>query len=164
MGLMRGRTIWLAGLVAAGLTLAPVVARAQDGGLTPDGGLMLDGPIFRAQTPDGAIPDEDVPLPLGHNPANKGGFFIGAEFLFFRQTNTLEHQPIGFQGFFDADGILTGNPGSFVGSGKEVLDAKMAGGPGTYTPGLRTTLGYSWKDGTSIDIQWLHLEKAQYWH
>jgi hypothetical protein len=173
---MRGRTLWLAGLVAAGLTLAPAAARAQEGapaangapvaegGGAPEGGLMPDFLSVRAQTPDGAIPDYEVPLPLGHNPANKGGFYMGAEFLFWRQTNPLQHQPIGYRGFFDADGSLTGQPGTFIGSGQLVLDAKDAGGPGTYQPGQRTTIGYAWKDGTSIDLQWIWLAKAQYWH
>jgi hypothetical protein len=161
---MRGRTLWLACLVAAGLTLAPVVAHAQDNGVILDQMHDPDAFVVRGQTPDGAIPDEEVPLPLGHPPANKGGFYIGAEFVYFHQTNPLNHQPIGFQGFFDADGSITGKAGTFIGSGAEVLDAKMAGGPGTYQPGLRTTLGYAWKDGTSIDLQWMHLEKAQYFH
>ncbi|HKI37410.1 MAG TPA: hypothetical protein VKA46_36485 [Gemmataceae bacterium] len=167
---MRARTLWLAGLLAAGLTLAPAAARAQDGAPAPDGVWIPDkNPIpdlltVRAQTPDGELPDTQLPLPTGHNPANKGGIYLGAEFVYFRQTNPLEHQPIGFQGFFDADGSITGKPGTFLGSGFEVLDAKDAGGPGTYQPGLRTTIGYAWKDGTSIDLQWMHLEKAQYFH
>ena len=84
---MRGRTLWLAGLVAAGLTLAPAAARAQDGGLIPD------ALTVRAQTPEGELPDYEVPLPLGHPPANKGGLFIASEFLFWRQTNILEQWP-----------------------------------------------------------------------
>jgi hypothetical protein len=161
---MRGRTLWLAGLVAAGLTLAPAAARAQDGGPDPDGRLIPDALTVRAQTPDGELPDYEVPLPLGHPPANKGGLYFGAEFMYFRQTNPLEHQPIAYRGFWDADGSVTGHPGTFVGSGEMVLDAKDAGGPQTWTPGLRTTIGYAWKDGTSIDIQWMWLAKAQFWH
>jgi hypothetical protein len=155
---MRVRTLWLAGLLAAGLTLAPAPARAQDGGLIPD-------PLtIRAQTDDGALPDYQVPVPLGHNPANKGGVYMSAEFVYYRQTNILEHQPIGFRGFWDADGSLTGRPGTFLGSGQLVLDAKDAGGPGTYQPGLRTSIGYKFNDGTSIDVEWLYLAKAQYFH
>ena len=171
---MRVRTMWLAGLVAAGLTLAPAAARAQDGGPIPDqspslGGLPRDLFTVRAQTPDGALPDTEpcpcgVPVPLGHNPNNKWGFYVAAEFVYFRQTNPLEHQVIANRGFIDADGSLTGLPGTFIGSGVPVLDAKDAGGPGTFQPGLRTDIGWRFKDGTTIDIEWMHLEKAQYFH
>ncbi len=183
---MRVRTLWLAGLMAAGLILAPAAARAQDGGSAPASWPPPGGPLFpeilsvRAQTYDGELPDYEVPLPLGHNPANRGGFFVGAEFIYWRQTNPLEHQPIAYRGFVDADGTATGsilptpaNPspplpfstaGTFVGSGQMVLDAKDAGGPSTYQPGLRTTIGYTWSDGTTVDIRWLWLAKSQYFH
>jgi hypothetical protein len=164
--------MWLAGLVAAGLTLAPAAARAQDGG--PDGVSRLNGGLppdlftVRAQTPDGALPDTgpcpEVPLPLGHNPNNNWGFYAATEFVFFRQTNPLEHQLIAVRGFRDADGSITGTPGTFIGSGTPVLDAKDAGGPGTYQPGLRVTLGYAFKDGSSIEVEWMNLLKAQYFH
>jgi hypothetical protein len=161
---MRGRTLWLAGLVAAGLTLAPVAARAQDPEPLSGGGAIPDVFSVRAQTPDGEIPDWEVPVPLGHNPANRGGFYFGAEFIFWQQTNPLNHQPIAYRGLWDADGSITGRPGTFIGSGVLALDAKDAGGPGTWQPGLRTTIGYAWKDGTSLDVQWLWLAKTVYMH
>jgi hypothetical protein len=160
--------MWLAGLVAAGLTLAPAAARAQDGG--PDGVPSLNGGLppdlftVRAQTPNGALPDVELPLPLGHNPNNKGGFYVGANFVYFRQSNPLEHQQIAVRGFRDADGSLTGNPGTFIGSGLPVLDAKDAGGPGTYAPGFKFDFGYAFKDGTSFQISWMHLEDVKYFH
>jgi len=169
---MRVRTLWLTGLVAAGLTLAPAAARAQDSGLFPDpltvrghdSGLIGDLLTVRAQTDDGALPDSEVPLPLGHNPANKGGFYFGSEFMYFRQTNPLKSQTIAFRGFVDADGSLTGTPGTFIGSHLPALNVTDAGGPGTYQPGTRMTIGYAWNDGTTVDIQWLWLAKAQYLH
>ena len=166
---MRVRTLWLTGLVAAGLTLGPAGARAQDPGLIPErpapvptSTLFPDPLTVRAQTDDGALPDQEVPLPLGHNPANKGGIFLAAEFIFWRQSSPIHNQELAVRGFVDADGSVTGTPGTFVGSGAEVLNAKEAGGPPTYQPGLRTTVGYAWSDGTSIDFQWLWLAKAQY--
>src|SRR5271154_1374100 len=101
MGLMRGRIIWLAGLLAAGLTLAPAPARAQDGKPVPDSGGIPDAFTVRAQTPDGELPDFEVPVPLGHNPANKGGFYMAATFVYFSQTNPLQHQPLAYRGFID---------------------------------------------------------------
>ncbi len=165
---MRVRTLWLTGLVAAGLTLVPAAARAQDGGpmivdpaaLNPE--LARDLLTFRGQNDDGALPDTEVPLPLGHNPANKGGFYFGSEFVYFRQTNPIQSQYIAYRGFVDADGSVSGTPGTFIGSHAIALDADQASGPGTFQPGVRVTIGYSWNDGTSIDIQWMNLEKAQY--
>jgi hypothetical protein len=160
--------MWLAGVMAAGLTLAPAVARAQDGGPAPDAGSLLNGvpELFtvRGQTPDGALPDYEVPLPLGHSPNNRGGFYSAAEFVFFRQTNPLQHQVLAVRGFADADGSITGHPGTFIGSGTPVLDVKDAGGPQTYQPGLRINIGYRWKDGTTFDVEWMNLLKAQYFH
>jgi hypothetical protein len=215
---MRGRIIWLAGLLAAGLTLAPAPARAQDGERVPDSGPIpdvftiraktLDGEVpdynvaaglapapalaqvpygrpdpnerpvpdgrpisevfsVRGQTPDGELPDYEVPVPLGHNPANKGGFYLASTFVYFRETNPLQHQPLAYRGFIDADGSVpasNGVPGTRYGSGALALDAKDAGGPGTYQPGLKVNLGYWFKDGTSIDVEWMNLEKAQYFH
>jgi hypothetical protein len=209
---MRGRIIWLAGLLAAGLILAPAAARAQDGGPpttagpvanpfaprapTADGELppapLLAHPgrpgetggaeaatpadsgaaipdVFavRGQTPDGEIPDYEVPLPLGHPPANKGGLYMASSVVYFHQTNPLQHQPLVYRGFVDADGSLPashGVPGTHYGSFDLVQDTKMAGGPGTYQPGIKVNLGYWFQDGTTIDVEWMNLLKAQYFN
>jgi hypothetical protein len=164
---MRGPIIWLAGLVAAGLILAPASARAQENEPVPDLGAPSDLFAVRGQTPDGELPDYEVPLPLGHNPANRGGFYVASSFVYFKQTNPLQHQPLAYRGFIDADGSVpasNGVPGTRYGSGALVLDAKQAGGPGTYQPGLKVNLGYWFQDGTSVDVEWMNLEKAQYFH
>ncbi len=139
---MRVRIIWLAWLLTAGVALAPGAARAQ--------------------TEDGAIPSVITPLPLFHNHPAKGGFFTTGSFVMYRQTNPLEHQPIAFRGFFDVTGELTGNQGQFVGSAALALDAKDAGGPGTYQPGLKVGIGYRFQDGLSVELNWMHLADARY--
>jgi hypothetical protein len=172
---MRGRIIWLAGLLAAGVILAPASARAQyeepvparAPEAAPDLGARSDPFAVRAQTPDGELPDFEVPVPLGHNPANRGGLYLAASFVYFHQTNPLQHQPLAYAGFIDADGSLPtsrGTPGTHYGTGNEVLDAKAAGGPGTYQPGLRVNIGWWFEDGTTLDMEWMHLAKAQYFH
>jgi hypothetical protein len=164
---MRGPIIWLAGLLAAGVTLAPASARAQEREPIPDLAPAADLFAVRAQTPDGELPDYEVPVPLGHNPANKGGFYMAASFVYFQQTNPLQHQPLAYRGFIDADGsVLASNgvPGTRYGSGDLALDAKQAGGPGTFQPGLKVNLGYWFKDGTTLDLEWMHLAKSQYFH
>jgi hypothetical protein len=142
---MRVRTLWVACLLAAGLALAPRAAYAQ----TEDGA-------------DGALPDPIFPFPLYHNHPAKGGLFTYAEFVMWRQTNPLNHQPIAYQGFFDVQGLLSGTPGQFIGSGNLVLDAKDAGGPGSYQPGLVGGIGYRFENGVTFSAEWLYLYEAKY--
>jgi hypothetical protein len=54
--------------------------------------------------------------------------------------------------------------GQFVGSGELALDAKDAGGPGTYQPGHNLGIGYRFEDGLTVTFEWMHLYKALYWH
>jgi hypothetical protein len=141
---MRAHTWWLKWLLTTGVAL---IAQA-----------------VHAQTEEGAIPDPVVPLPLYHNHPAKGGFFTLAEFVMFRQTNPLEHQPIAYRGFVDATGDITGTVGQWVGSRELALDAKDAGGPGTFLPGLKVGLGYRFQDGATITFDWMWLQKAVYFH
>ena len=60
----------------------------------------------------------------GSGMGGKGGFFTYAEFECFRQTNPLEHPPIGFRGFFDTTGLQTGHIGQWAGDPAMALDAK----------------------------------------
>src|SRR5437763_11833547 len=80
----------------------------------------------------------------------------------FRETNPLKHQPIAVQGFWDYDGSITGHPGGFAGNGKPVLFADDAAGPDTYQPGTKMSIGWRFGDGTTVDISWMHLFKAEY--
>jgi hypothetical protein len=141
---MRVRTLGLAVLLGVGLALAPRPAHAQ--------------------TEDGAIPDPIFPFPLYHNHPAKGGLFTTGEFVFYRQTNPLEHQPIAFRGFFDATGQLTGRVGQFVGSAALALDARDAGGPGSYQPGFRVGIGYRFQNALSVEFSWMYLTTARYFH
>jgi hypothetical protein len=141
---MRAWTWWLGLLLAAGLFLAPQTVYAQ--------------------TEGGGIPDTILPFPNYHNHPGKGGFCTYAEFVLFRQTNILEHQPIAYRGFIDNAGAILGFSGQFIGSGEMVLDAKDAGGPGTYQPGVKLGIGYRFQDGAFLSLDWMWLTKAQYWH
>src|SRR5262245_60741407 len=77
----------------AGGTLAPVPAT-----------------VFRGQ--DYAPPDPVWPLPLGHDRMEAtGGLYLAGEFLYFVQTNPLDHQLIAVRGFFDSTGQLSGHQG-----------------------------------------------------
>ena len=142
---MRVRTWLLTCLLTAGVVLAPQAVQAQG-------------------TEDGALPDDDNPLPIWHNRPQKGGFFTYAEFVMFQQTNPLQHQPIAYQGFMDSTGEITGHIGQWVGDPACVLDAKDCGGPGTYQPGIKFGIGYRLEDGATITLDWMWLEKAIYSH
>src|SRR5258708_1133383 len=143
MGLMRGQTKWQAWLLTAGLA---VMALAPDQGFGQEPGR----------------PDPVWPLPIGHDRQETGGFFTDANVILYKQTNPLKHQPIAFRGFFDSDGLISGTPGTFVGSHAVVLDAQDASGPGTYQPGFKFALGWRFSDGSAIDFNWMHLMNSRY--
>lgn len=137
---MRTRTFWLAWLLTAGMALAPATARAQE--------------LPR--------PDFELPVPLGHDRMDKGGLFVAAEFAMFRQTNPLRHQDLAFRGFVDFNGGVTGVPGAFVGDHSVALDARDAGGPGTYQPGFKVGIGWRFHDGSVLEVNYMWLQKAVY--
>lgn len=140
---MRTRSIWQAGLLWAYAVLACGGAYGQPYEVPP--------------------PDPVWPVPLYHDRPETGGFFAFGEFVMFHQTNPLRHQEIARRGFRDMDGSITGVPGTFVGSGQPALDARQAGGPGTYQPGFEVGIGWRFRDGSVLELSWMHLMKAEYW-
>ena len=164
---MRSRTGWLMLLVTAGMALAAPSVRGQ-------------GEVVGPEVPPA---DPVIPLPLYHDRPERGGFYTGAEFLYFRQTNPLGHQVIARRGLFDVDGSITADlngtridpttgspiivpgplqPGTFIGSGNPALFADDAGGPGTFQPGFRLTTGWRLASGTAIEFNWMSLADARY--
>ncbi len=135
---MRTRIGRLVALLILGMILTPTGARGQD--LYP--------------------PEVLLPIPLG--PEDGQGIFLAAEFLFMRQTNPLEDQPVAFRGFVDVDGSITGTAGNFVGSRTPALDVNQVGGPVTWQPGLALAAGWRFSDGTLIEASWWHLSDARY--
>jgi hypothetical protein len=131
-----------------------------------------------------ALTDPTYPLPLGHDRMEKGGFFAAAEFLYWRQTNPLQHQIIAVRGLLDFDGSITADlngtvvnppgggppviipgprmPGTFLGSGNPALIADQAKGPLSYEPGWRLTAGWRFQDGLAVEFSWLTLVEAKY--
>lgn len=189
---MRTRTIWLVGLLAAGMAWSPGLGRGQEAGPVPPGnttqeptsglsGLPSGGPaaeplptsilpltplerVVRAQ--EYAPPDMPVqgglPLPLYSTRPEAGGLYLAAEFVMFRQTVPLHSQPIAYRGFVDVDGSITGNTGYFTGGGTDALDANMVQGPRSYQPGIKVTGGWKFQDGSAFEVSWMQLLKAEY--
>jgi hypothetical protein len=172
MGRMSPRISWPVFLLMAGMAMAPAAALGQTH--TP-------GPTY-------APPDPVFPLPLYSNRPEAGGLYLDVEFLFWRQTNPLEHQVIARRGLIDFDGSISadlggvpfvdvfeddtpvppiiipgqGNPGGFIGSGRVALSADDASGPRSYQPGVRLGGGWRFRNGAVVDIAWSKLFRVEY--
>ncbi|MGE3807321.1 MAG: Lpg1974 family pore-forming outer membrane protein [Gemmataceae bacterium] len=124
--------------------------------------LVLAPGALRAQ--DYAPPVTEFPFPLG--PVDGEGLYLGVEFLYFRMTNPLANQPVAFRGVIDADGTISGppgtTPGAFVGSGNLALDVSQVNGPQTWVPGYNLVAGWRFRNGVVVEGSWFHLEEAKY--
>lgn len=141
---MRRKSVWRAVLLTAGALLTSKSAFSQGMG-------------------DYAPPDCQLPLPLATTQPGFGGLYLDGEFLYFHQTNPLREQQIAFQGFIDSDGSVTGRaPGSFIGSGANVLDVNQVRGPETYEPGFKAAIGWKFEDGSTLSVSYLYIAQAQY--
>ena len=107
-------------------------------------------------------PSVNLPIPTGPREPEGDGIFFAAEFLFMRQTNPIEDQPLAFRGLLDADGTITGVPGTFVGSNNVALDANQVGGPISWQPGIALAAGWRFSDGTLLEVSWKHLSDTRY--
>ncbi len=109
------------------------------------------------------FPPEPFVGPLSHPRYTDGGFYIGAEFLYFTQTRPILSETVAYRGVLDTSGGLTGTPGTFVGSGQEALNTNQTQGAGNdYQPGLDIFIGYRFQNGVSVDLEWWHLTEARY--
>jgi hypothetical protein len=124
---------------------------------------LLTPRLASAQGFDYAPADPVLPLPLYSTQPGLGGLFLYSDFVFFHQTNPLKQQEIGMRGFVDDDGSVTGKPpGTFVGSGQNVLDVNQVRGPSTYEPGFRTGVGWNFEDGSAFTVDFLYVALARY--
>ncbi|AMV22777.1 hypothetical protein VT84_00095 [Gemmata sp. SH-PL17] len=103
--------------------------------------------------------DPVIPIPTGR--AGEPGFYFGAEFVMLTQTRALGNQSIGVRGFFDAQGAITGVPGTFVGTGADALNTSKMGRR-EFQPGFKVEIGYKFDTGTRIYANYLQLYDAHY--
>jgi hypothetical protein len=114
-----------------------------------------------------APPDPQVPIPTYSTRPENGGLYIGLQFLYYYETMPIKDQVIARRGFFDADGSISaalggaGIPGTFVGSGRVALRANDLG-QSQYMPGFEMFAGWKLRNGTTIEIDWIHLDKVKY--
>jgi hypothetical protein len=152
---MRNRFGWLAAWVAVGGLLLRGTARAEDGN-------------YGYEVPP---PNVLFPWPFGHPRMEEGGLYTAGEFLFLRQTNPMKTQVIAVRGVVDRDGSVTntlgltgpsGGPGSFIGSKEPALSTEQVGGPGTFEPGWRATIGWRFRSGIAVEFSWLQLAETRF--
>jgi len=160
---MGKRMRWLAVLVVLGVAMTPQVSNAQLGDL-PQSSPM-------------------VPVPFGPVRPDAGGFYLAGEFMYWKQTDPIKSQALGFRGISDADGTIglslngqnggsqvtpvpnpqfTGTPGEFIGSHAVALDANQVSGPNNYTPGFNFTVGYRFENGSALEMRWIHLVDSRF--
>lgn len=102
-----------------------------------------------------AVPN--TPAVLAHLPTgNPGssGFYWASEFVFLTQNRTIGDQTVATRGFVDAQGVLTGVPGTYIGSASVALSTTQFG-QASYAPGYRFYLGWKNDDGTTVYVNFL---------
>jgi hypothetical protein len=148
---MRIRISWLVVLLGLGILATPREGYAQLGDVPPPGN------------------SDSVPWPFGRPRYDQGGFYFGAEVLWWKQTNTMGNQPVAYRGFQDDDGTIgastgltAGQAGVWIGSQSEALNVNQVSGPTNYQPGMKISLGYRWADGIAFEINWVHIINVDY--
>jgi hypothetical protein len=123
-------------------------------------GLLPAGGTARAQ--DYALPDPNLPLPLGSTRPEDGGFFAGLSYTMYRMTNPLKAQEVAVRGFLDVDGSINQAVNgfqaahTFFGSSREALNVQQVTGPNHYVPGFNVELGWKFADGAALTIGWMY--------
>jgi hypothetical protein len=174
---MRGKTVRGAWLLAAWLALLPATAWGQEGQAGPAMPTTCWGQplptIFRAQSgfdsqsapgsPGYAPADPQLPLPLGSTRPEDGGLYTAVEALLFHTTMPLtSSQEIARRGFIASDNSLGFTPGTFVGSGTTALNVNNLAGQDSYQPGINLCLGWKFRDGSSVSLNWFFLSETNY--
>jgi len=136
-------------LLAVATLLAGVADRAAAQG-TPQGPSDYAVP---------GLPSENVPIPTG-NPGTHG-FYTYGEFMILTQTWTLGQQVVAFRGLVDSRGRLTGQPGTYIGSGAAALNTSELPRR-SWQPGYNIGIGYKTDDGISVYGSYTHLAQVNY--
>lgn len=108
-----------------------------------------------------APPDVILPSPLSSSRPESGVFVYGS-FAYYAQTNPIKHQVIAKRGLLDVFGEITGAPNVPIGLQREALETDQVSGPQSQQPGFRIGVGYRFADGSSLDLNWLHLNTIAY--
>lgn len=124
----------------------PSTALGQDLSFRRSDGILARGQVDGSYPVPG-LPSENVPIPTG-NPGQHG-FFTFGEFMFLTQTRTIGDQTVAFRGLVDSSGLVTGLPGTYIGSGRPALTTDQLG-RNSFAPGYRIGIGYKLDNGVSV--------------
>jgi len=136
-------------LLAVATLLAGTAGRATAQG-TPQGPTDYAVPGLAA---------ENVPIPTG-NPGTHGVYTFG-EFMILTQSWTMGKQVVAYRGLVDSRGVLTGQPGTYIGSGAAALNTSEFPRR-SWQPGYDIGIGYKTDDGISVYGSYTHLAERNY--
>jgi hypothetical protein len=169
MRMMRHRLYGGSLLAVAALVLGAPTAPAQSIDLLTGstdsladrlpGGLIARGQVPATTYDVPGLAAENVPIPTG-NPGGHG-FYTALDFVFLTQTWALGDQIVAVRGLVDSRGLITGLPGTYIGSGVEALRTNDFPRR-SWLPGFNLTLGYKLDDGTSVYLSYLNLLDRNY--
>ena len=149
---MCHRYFW--GALLAATLAGPGVAQAQSFSGT---GPFSSGEDGGFQAPVGNAPT--LPIPTGQ--AGQAGFYTAFEYTMLTQTRPIGNQVIARRGFYDSSGQITGQPGTFIGSGRNALDPKNFP-QRNWEPGFSMEFGYRFDDGTRLFYNLVRLFDMKY--
>jgi hypothetical protein len=104
-------------------------------------------------------PEVIAPLPTGKPDEN--GFWGALQLLVGSQSFALGQQDIAVRGIIDTSGLLTGQPGTYIGNGEVALRSGDFGRK-SYQPGYQFSLGYKFDNGLSVWTKFGQLVRTRY--
>lgn len=113
----------------------------------------------------GGLPGQDgrqsyFTAPLG-NPAKQGPF-VYTDIVYFTQTWALGRgQVVARRGLRDSTGVISGVPGTIIGSGDAALTTGQFGRT-EYSPGMNLGVGWKFEDGSTVTARIMHVS-GQTW-
>jgi hypothetical protein len=183
MGLMRKRLLGMALLLAGWFHPATNQAAEPDTGSFRSFLSELQPKEYKARGQLGDVPGNPstlLPLPLGHDRMETGGFFFSTEMWYLSQNKQVGNQVVSVRGLVDSSGYiqssqqgntfsivdtagalitiitLPGAPGARLGSGAVALSTGQLGKT-SFQPGIQFTLGYKLDSGVSVTYSHLQL-------
>jgi hypothetical protein len=112
----------------------------------------------------GGLPGTDgnaawLSAPLGD--PGKPGVFTFAEATILTQSWTLGNQLVAWRGLLDTTGVISGTPGTYLGSGARALSTGDLG-RSSWAPGINLGIGYKLDDGSTVHFRVMKQAQQDY--